>query len=156
MANKNSDIIGVSIFAIVLTTATGSTADDWKPDLVCQGVGDWSPQPLGDREGHQIAVEQDSCRVTLGPMAGGVLTGTVIWELDGPGGVLLQGGGVVRKSGSVVVYQLTEGKNWDGGSAGKGRVLLATGSAKGQAGATFTFSARETGSYQWEAEDKFQ
>ena len=51
--------------------------------FTCQSVGGGSPEPLGDREGHMISVDQSSCSVE-GAYAGGVATLTTIWEWDGP------------------------------------------------------------------------
>ena len=64
--------------------------------FTCQSVGGGSPEPLGDREGHLISVEQGSCRVE-GAYAGGVSTDTIIWEWDGAKAVELSNVGVVRK-----------------------------------------------------------
>ena len=42
-------------------------------------------------------------------MSGAVLTGTTIWEWNGPNAVLLSSNGVIRKPGATVVYQNTGG-----------------------------------------------
>jgi hypothetical protein len=68
--------------------------------FTCQGVGGGPPEPLGDREGHSISVDQGSCRVE-GAYAGGVPTDEGIWEWDGPKAVELCGSGIVRKPGST-------------------------------------------------------
>ena len=69
-------------------------------------------------------------------MSGAVLTGTTIWEWDGPKAVLLSSNGVIRKPGGTVVYQNTGGSlaltMADGNvtgftSSGKGDEKLATG-----------------------------
>jgi hypothetical protein len=42
-------------------------------------------------------------------MAGGLLTGTLAWEMNKGEGTLISGTGVIRKPGSLVVYKDTEG-----------------------------------------------
>jgi hypothetical protein len=68
--------------------------------------------PRGDREGDLISVEQDRCRIASGPLIGGVLVEAIIWEWDKTktNAVLLSGSGVIRKPGSTVAFQITEGK----------------------------------------------
>ena len=75
----------------------------------CQRSAAAPPEPLGDREGHSISVEQHSCRVE-GAYAGGVSTDTIIWEWDGAKAVELSNVGVVRKPGSTLTWKGTEGK----------------------------------------------
>ena len=48
----------------------------------CQNVGMSAPEPLGDQEGHALFTGTISCRLPAGPMAGGVLTGTLAWEMN--------------------------------------------------------------------------
>ena len=75
----------------------------------CQDVGMSAPEPLGDQEGHALLTGTFSCRLTAGPMAGGLLTGTLAWEMNKGEGTLISGTGVIRKPGSLVVYKDTEG-----------------------------------------------
>ena len=75
----------------------------------CQDVGMSAPEPLADHEGHALLTGTFSCRLTAGPMAGGLLTGTLAWEMNKGEGTLISGTGVIRKPGSLVVYKDTEG-----------------------------------------------
>ena len=75
----------------------------------CQDVGTSAPEPIGDAEGHALLTDTFSCRLTAGPMAGGLLTGTIAWEMNKGEGTLISGTGVIRKPGSLVVYKDTEG-----------------------------------------------
>ncbi len=71
----------------------------------CQENGAAQLEPLGDREGHSILVEEPSCRAETGPLAGGVQTSVFVWEWDGPNATLLSGSGVIRKPGATVVWK---------------------------------------------------
>ena len=70
-------------------------------------------------------------------MSGGIVTGTNLWEYDGLKAVLIAGGGVTRKPGSVAVWSgvtgslslnVTDGKvtGWTA-SGTSGKLVLATG-----------------------------
>ena len=125
---------------------------------LCQTIGTSPQEPLGDREGHAVSVSSFTCRVEGGPLDGGVLTGTTIYEWDKTAAVGLSGNGVVRKAGSTAVYQLGEFKNSltmaDGKvtgflASGQGTYKMATGSAASLAGKTFSYVARPNGSSQF-------
>ena len=99
-----------------------------------------------------------SCVVTSGPLSSSGGTGAVLSEFDGPNGVLLMGGGVIRKPGATLVYQLTEqkialivtgGKVTGSTINGRGKNLLATGGAASLTGKTFSFTIKpaQTGQY---------
>ena len=130
----------------------------------CQAVGaNGAPEPLGDREGHGIQVGQISCHVDSGPMKDGIVTGTYIWEWDGPNATLLSEHGVVRKPGATVVYVETQGKlaltMADGKVTGwtvssRGTNVVATGSAASLAGKSYTSTAKPTGPGQFTFESK--
>ena len=157
--------IGTAVIALS-ATAPSAVAQENTATATCQAIG-WGngpPEPLGDREGHGISVGQYSCRVDSGPMSGGVLTGTIIWEWDGTNAVLLSESGVVRKPGSTLVYRGTEGKlaltMAEGKVTGftaslKGQNQLATGSAASMAGKPYTLTAKPTGPGQWTVEQKW-
>jgi hypothetical protein len=128
-------------------------------------VGNAAPEPLGDREGHAISVEQDSCRISSGPLAGAVISGTEYWEWDKTSAVLLSGGGIERKPGATSAFQLTDGKldliMSDGKvtgvvGSGHGRWTLATGDAASMAGKSYSWSSKLTGPNQFEVEIKGQ
>ena len=113
----------------------------------CQGVGIDTPQPLGDREGHSISVGQYSCRAELGPWAGGVGTGTGMWEWDGPKATLLSNSGFASKPGATLAWMFTDGQQTltmaDGKvtgctGSGRGKNVLATGGWASSAGTSYT------------------
>jgi hypothetical protein len=150
-----------ALFSVGIGTAIAFAA--FAPDAVaqevtiktaCSIVGDAAPEPLGDRDGHAYSVETDTCLDQTGPFVGGVYTGTVIWEWNGPNAVLVSGSGVMRKPGATALAQFTEGKveltltdgKVTGATAsGKGRWPIATGSAASLAGKTFTWASKGTG-----------
>ena len=67
----------------------------------CQDVGITTPEPIGDQDGHVLIVDNFSCRVEAGPMAGGVMTGVVAWDMNKGVGTMISGTGVIRKPGCV-------------------------------------------------------
>ena len=125
---------------------------------LCHNIGTGPQEPLGDREDHAVSVTSYTCRVEGGPLDGGVLTGTTIYEWDKTNAVGLSGNGVGRKAGGTAVYQLGEFKNSltmaDGKvtgflASGQGTYKMATGSAASLAGKTFSYVARPNGSSQF-------
>jgi hypothetical protein len=120
----------------------------------CQDVGANPPEALGDHEGHSIAVEPISCHSESESMSGALLTGTYIWEWDGPNAVLLSATGVIRKPGATMVYQETggsialtmaDGKVTGFTASGKGYEKLATGSLAALAGTPYTWTVKPAG-----------
>jgi hypothetical protein len=160
-------ICGIATALIALpATAPSAVAQENTATLTCQAIGrgEGPPEPIGDREGHGISVDEYGCRVESGPMSGGVSTGTIIWEWDGTNAVLLSEIGVIRKPGATFVYRGTEGKlaltMVDGKVTGataslKGQPLLATGSAASLAGKPYTLTTKSTGPRQWTVEVKW-
>ncbi len=131
----------------------------------CQGIGASAPEPLGDREGHSISVEQFSCRVESGPMSGGVLSGALIWEWDKANAVLISGSGVIRKPDATVVYKDSDGKlaltMADGkvtGFTASGGVSfpIATGSGASLAGKSAAWTATPIGPDQFDVVEKLK
>jgi hypothetical protein len=162
-----SSICGIATALIALSaTAPSAVAQENTAMLNCQAVG-WGnglPEPLGDREGHGISIDQYSCRVDSGPMSGGVSRGMIIWEWDGTNAVELSESGVIRKPGSTLVYRGTEGTlaltMADGKVTGataslKGEQLLGTGSAASLAGKPYTATSKSTSPSQWTVEVKW-
>ena len=132
---------------------------------VCQDIGTSPREPLGDREGHAVSVTSYTCRVEGGPLDGGVLTGTTIYEWDKTNAIGLSANGVGRKAGATLVYQLSEFKNAltlvDGRvtgflGSGQGTYKMATGSAASLAGKTFSYVVRPTGSSQFAIDVKVE
>ena len=139
--------------AIALLAVSASGQEKISFSYTCQSVGSSPPEPIGDREGHSISSGEVSCRAEGGPLLGGVLTGTMIYEWEKGAGVLLAGSGIVRKPGATTAFRLIEGKIalivTDGKvtgtiASGKGIYTLASGSAATLAGKSFTYSSRPT------------
>jgi hypothetical protein len=129
----------------------------------CQDDGRPS-EPLGDREGHSLSVDQSSCRVESGTFAGGVGTAMGMWEWDGPKAIELSGSGVVRKPGATLAWKDTEGKatltmtdgkvtGWT--ASGGGTNMLATGDWASLAGKSYHWTAKSVGpASQYSVESK--
>ncbi len=129
----------------------------------CQDVGANPPEALGDREGHSISVNAVSCHSKSEAMSGALLTGTYIWEWNGPNAVLLSATGVIRKPGATMVYQetggsialtMTDGKVTGFTASGKGYEKLATGSLAALAGTPYTWTVKPAGPGQSTVEVK--
>jgi hypothetical protein len=157
---KASGIAAAIAFAAF---ASDAVAQEINYTYACQEVGAGAPEPLGDREGHSIAVHQYSCRVDSGPMSGGVVTGTDIWEWDGPNAVQRSNVGVVRSPRGTVVYvgaggnltlTMTDGKVTGFTASGKSTAVVATGSAASMTGKTDNWMAKPTGPGQYVVESK--
>ena len=161
-----SNVCVIATAAIALAAVMPSAvAQEITSTYTCQSVGTAPPEPLGDREGHAISVSEISCRAESGPLAGGVMTGTTIWEWDKTNGVVVSGNSVTRKPGATLVAQVIEGKMaWtvaDGkvtGCTGSGRttIRLATGSAASLAGKSVIWTLKCTGPGQFTQEVKVE
>jgi len=127
--------LSIAGIAVTCTTAWSQSAQSGR--LLCHAVGSGPTEPLGDREGHAIAVSEFACRVEGGPTDGGVLTGTTITEWDKTNGTVLSGVGVTRKPGATTAYQHTEGKT--SLTLVDGKVTGSTGSGRGR----MTYGNRE-------------
>jgi hypothetical protein len=66
--------------AVVLATLGSSALAQDGGKSTCQQVGGVSPEPIGDRDGHLMSIEQLICKVESGALAGGVVTVTAVWE----------------------------------------------------------------------------
>ncbi len=138
------NLIAALAFTTLSATASAQTAVILK--ATCQGVGTSPQEPVGDRAGHAISEAQYSCRNEGGGQDGSIGTGMTIWEWDKGNAVSLSGNGVVRKPGTMAVYEITEGKNsltmTDGKVTGfsgtaKGVYKAATGSMTALSGKSF-------------------
>jgi hypothetical protein len=134
--------------------APSAVAQDITYTWTCQDVGANPPEALGDREGHSISVDAVSCHSKSESMSGALLTGTYIWEWNGPNAVLLSATGVIRKPGATMVYQetggsialtMTDGKVTGFTASGKGYEKLATGSLAALAGTPYTWTVKPAG-----------
>jgi hypothetical protein len=156
-------ISGIATANAFAAFASSAVAQETTFTSTCQGIGSGAPEPLGDREGHSIQTSQGSCHVDSGPMSGGILTTTDIWEWDGPNAVLLSGSGVCRKPGATLVVvdtgaklalTMVDGKVTGWTASGRGTNVVATGSAASMAGKSYTFTAKPTGPGQFTVETK--
>lgn len=150
----NLKFLGACWVALSVVSATAqpvaqnsTPGDSW----LCTYAGASALEPLGDRQGHAIREVHYVCTGQSGPMQGGTMTATGIYEWSGNEGKLLAANGVMRKPGSVVVFDTTEGSGSlvlvDGRpigarTTGKGVYRLATGAAADLNGKTFTYSTR--------------
>jgi hypothetical protein len=160
------NVCGLATAAIAFAAfAPSAVAQENAFTLTCQNVGGGAPEPLEDREGHSILVNDYSCRADSGPLSGGVWTGRAIWEWDKTNAVLVSGNGVVRKPGAAVVYQETRGKlaltMTDGKvtgfiATGGGTWPMAIGSAASLAGKSYTWTSKPTGPGQFAVELKVE
>ena len=69
----------LSAIAFALS-APSATAQEPHGHILCRDVAAFTPEQLGDREGHALSIGQSSCEVTEGPVAGAVQTETNMWE----------------------------------------------------------------------------
>jgi hypothetical protein len=158
------NICGFATAVLALTAATsGAFAEEIAFTSPCSIVGNAAPEPLGDREGHAIFVEEDICRFDSGPFAGGLMTATSTWEFDKTNAVLISSSAIFRKPGAVAVGRLTEGTIaltiTDGKVSGvtssvRGNWPITTGSAASLAGKSFTATGKDTGPGQFVLEYK--
>jgi hypothetical protein len=155
---------GISIVAAGLAAAAPSAlAQEITFTSPCSIVGNAAPEPLGDREGHAIFIEEDICRFDSGPFAGGVMTASSTWEFDKANAALVSSSAIFRNPGVIAVGRLTEGKIaltiTDGKVTGvtswvRGIWPITTGSASSLAGKSFTATGKDTGPGQFVLEYK--
>jgi hypothetical protein len=144
-----------SLSAVVFALAVPSaTAQDLHGHDVCRSVGGFTPEQLGDREGHALSITQDSCQATEGPIAGATITGTTVLEWNWPKAVSLTGYGVARKPGSTLAFQaldgatevmMSDGKPTGWTASGHTTITLATGSWASLNGKKVEWTAKSTG-----------
>jgi hypothetical protein len=156
------NVSGIVTAAIGLAlVAPGAHAQENTTTLTCQNVGGGAPEPLGDRDGHSISVEEYSCGASSGPLSGGVWTGSTIWQWDKANAVMVLGNGVIRKPDATAVYQEKEGKialkmadgkvtGW--AASGAGSWVIAVGSAAPLAGKSYTWTSKPIGPEQFMVE----
>jgi hypothetical protein len=154
------------VVAVALATVAGSALAQTPitGKAYCVIVGMSPMEPIGDRAGHALQVSTYSCRSEGGPMEGGVMTGTNIYEWDAGKAVILSGAGVGRKPGSMLSFQATEGTTalimTDGKvtgvtASGKGVVKLASGSAAMLNGKTYSYTSRTISPVQFVIETTY-
>jgi hypothetical protein len=141
--------------------APSVVAQELHGHCLCRAVGAFTPEQLGDREGHALSIGQSSCQVTEGPDAGAVQAETNVLEWDGPKAKELSAYGVKRKPGATLAFEHTDGtvevtmtdgkpSGWTG--SGHGVVTLATGSWASLNGKTFEWTGKGTGPNVFEAD----
>lgn len=136
--------------AVLLALATPARADNV---FDCQDVGNSAPETISEQQA--LIVDTFSCRVTSGPMAGALMTGTIAWDVTKGVGNLVSGTGVIRKPGSLVVYKDGDGtlnltmndKGQPTGFTGNGTAtwVFATGEAASYKGKVFNWTAKSNG-----------
>ena len=146
----------------LLVAAPDAVAQESDFIFTCQSFGSGPSEPIGDREGHALSFSQVSCHVDTGPLAGGIVTSSDIWEWDGQNATQLSNTTITRKPGAFAVahetgvkFSLTisEGKVTDWSSTGHMTYVWATGSASVLVGKSFTITAKpiSTGQFTLEA-----
>lgn len=164
MNESTRTILGAAALALVTATFSAMAQAPLTQKAVCVFVGVGAMEPIGDRAGHGLRVSPYSCLVENGPMEGAVMTGSNIYEWDGPKAVVLSGDGVGRKPGSITSFKVTEGATaltmTDGkvtgfAGSGKGVVNLASGSAAALKGKTYSYTARSISPVQFVIETTY-
>jgi hypothetical protein len=121
---------------------------------ICRSIGAFTPEQLGDREHHALAITRDSCLTTEGPTAGSVNDDTVVMEWDGWHAKELSGFGIGRKPGATIEFQdldgqvevtLADGKPTGWTATGHSIVTLATGDWAPMKGKTISWTGKGTG-----------
>jgi hypothetical protein len=166
MTIKHLPLFTSSLSAIAFALAAPSaTAQEVHGHIVCRQVGAFTPEQLGDREGHALSMTQSSCQTTEGPLAGAVETETNMWEWDGPKAKELSGSGVARKPGATQAFQhtdgtleltMTDGKPSGWTASGHGVITLSTGSWASLNGKTYEWSGKGTGPNVFEGDYTFK
>jgi hypothetical protein len=154
-----------ALSAIAFAFAAPSALAQEAEHQTCRVVGNSEPEQIGDRAGHALSTELDSCRIDSGPMAGAIVTSTVIWEWDGPKAKLVAGGGIVRKPGSTSAFHsvdgnveltMSDGKVTGATASGHTLIDVGAGSAVSLQGKSVTWTAKATGPNTFEISDTIQ
>lgn len=132
--------------------ACGAVAQTFR--LQCMTTGPGGSEPLGDRDGHALAVSSGACRVEGGPLDGGVVTQQNIWEVDKGVFTSLSADSVTRVPGGWAVFRggagtltvrMQDGRpaGWTG--SGRGQYTLAVGRAAPRAAKAVSWTGQATG-----------
>lgn len=143
----------IALAGCLLVLASSIYAQDGGEQYACNFVGGRVPEPFG--EGLSLHVNEFNCKLETGSLAGGILTGTQVYEFKGPNGRLLVGSGVFRYPGYTYIFQNLEGTTAvamkDGkpvGAAGAGKGIIKAAAGKGKEehdGKTYIYSVKTTG-----------
>jgi len=149
------NIVGFAVLvAGAFAIGPASSADANRSKSICQSVDESPAQPIGDREGHMMAIYNVTCRVVEGQPVGGESSGKVIIEWDKTHAALIAGGGVMRSPGSIAVFQnieengdvtIADGKVAGYASSGRGKVIWAAGAAASAVGKSYSYTTKSTG-----------
>jgi hypothetical protein len=159
--NHRPAMCGLAIAMLLLAAIPNANAQTSKFSFPCQTIGSNAPEPLGDRDGHALAVTNFSCHADSGPLSGGVWTATAIWQFDGLKATLVTNNGVIRNPDGVAVFQDTQGTltlvmangkvtGWT--ANGEGHWSMATGNVANLADKSYTFAAKSITPVQFEVE----
>jgi hypothetical protein len=144
---------GIVAVIAISALAPGAKAQETSHDI-CRSIGGFTPEQLGDREHHALAINQESCQSVEGPTAGSVSNDITVMEWDGAHAKELSGFGVGRKPGATIAFQdldgeveitMTDGKPTGWMATGHSVVSLATGPWAALKGRTISWTARPTG-----------
>ena len=157
---------GIVVAALLTIFATAAAAEKLDGDkYTCQSFSQNSWEPIGDRENHVISVGQLSCHTDSGFAEGAISTSVTMFEVDKGNAKSLSGSGVMRKTGGIAVYEITQ-QTWslimtDGkvtGFQGTGKALFtfASGSLAAYAGKTRTYTYHSTPGGQLKGESTYE
>jgi hypothetical protein len=155
----------LSALALALAAPSSARAQELHGHDVCRGVGAFTPEQLGDREGHALSITQDSCETTEGPTAGAVMNDAVMLEWDGTKAKQLSSSGVARKPGATLAFQgldgtleltMTDRKPSGWTASGDTIVTLATGSWASLNGMKVAWTSKSTGPNVFETDYTFK
>jgi hypothetical protein len=148
----------VSAFVFAAASMVSAAAIGQTMKMQCSLNGIATPEPVGDKQGHSIVVNNFTCRTEGGPLGNGVATGSQIYEYDGTAGVGKAGQGITRAPGGYAVWvneemrsdlQMTDGKVVGAKGGGRGKFTLATGSASALNGKPYEYTFMVTGPNQF-------
>ena len=153
-------LLGATVLLTLVATGPAWADNVWN----CQDVGVPTVDPVGDAEGHVVQWSNFSCRVDAGTLKGGIMNGTIVWDVNKGVGTLISGSGVVRKPGSLAIYNNGEGtlnlsmndKGQPTGFTAKGTAtwVEATGDAAAMKGKTRNWVAKAIGPGTFSVEDE--
>jgi hypothetical protein len=155
----------IGIAGLALTHAPAFAQSGSTEHFQCNAVGYNPSQPLGDQKDHSVSVSEFTCRVEGGPLDGGIVTGSSIWEWHKSNAALLSGMGVTRKPGTTLAWKqlsgkmtliMSEGKVTGFEGSGQGRATLATGEAADRKNKTYSYTFKSAAHGQYVVDVMYQ
>ena len=143
---KTTKISLCSIAAILMISSSAMAQEEqivW--NCVPSTMSASTREAVGDRDGHMIATGQSVCTGTAGILKDSVWTFSVLFSYDKTEGTLIDGSGIAKKPGTIVVTKfldvkqtlfMTDGKLTGYSGAGHIQFPIATGDAVALAGKT--------------------